>query len=403
MIDSPPSSDDRRLSALLISPKPVDLYPPVQYQARILAQRGFSVHLVTAPAGGRRSVDLQEQGVSLYAFPYLAASRARRSIAFYQMIAAVAVLRVRLGRGLALEVAFDPPGVVASAWAPGRGQYLVHHHHEVLVDMHRFDMPARRIIDKADLVVAADTDREALLHTHTPQPRATTTVRNVPLTEAATPRVVSKLPGFCVVYAGVIATTQAIDVVIASMNRWPFEATLHLFGNVKPDFKAHLDSIAAECGVSHRVIYEGWVPLDSLLDRLAAHHLALTIIRPENENWLYCAGASNKRFQAMAVGLPQITDDQPSVKALMEASSAGTSVPWDDEDAIAEAVCSYAANPERTLTEGERGRQYILREANYETEFAKVMSFAGLTDAATHSVQEPIAKSVSRRAAQIPE
>jgi glycosyltransferase involved in cell wall biosynthesis len=364
---------------VLVSPLPVDAYPPVQAQATILARHGYRVYLLTGFRAGARGISYSNPGVFVEGF----ATQATSAIVRRAALAALVYRLVHLTRqGTALEIDFDPVGVVAGLWARRlarrRPCIVVHHHHEILFPDYtsRFVRQARLALGEAELVVVADEGRETQMEQAAPPARRVITVRNAPLASAALPAEPCRRDDFSVVYFGAMGRTQALDSVVRSMTAWPRGTRLHLYGEAKPIQRAELEGLAREVGVADRLVFEGWVPAEHLIETVSRHHLALTLLRPLNENWRYSSGASNKRFQAMAAGLPQISDDGIGVCELVEGNRVGMCVSPDDPAAIGAAVSAYAADPIRVKEEGARGRTLIAERLNYEFEFAKVVAFA---------------------------
>ncbi|MEM6898333.1 MAG: glycosyltransferase [Pseudomonadota bacterium] len=275
-----------------------------------------------------------------------------------------------------LEIAYDPIGVRVSGWALGKPATVIHHHHEVIVrDGHRHAPAAIDALTRADLVTVADTWRAELIHKLKPGLRHVRALRNFPLKELAADRLVEKSSNFSVVYFGSRGSAQCLDTVVKSMDRWPPDVTLHLYGRPNSEFDAHLLKLASAIGIEHRLKFEGWAQFDKLFERVARHHLGLSLLRPTEDNWRYSAGASNKRFQLMAYGLPQITDNGVGVAEMI--SGAGISVCPEDPAAIADAVCAYSSDPTRVENEGRAGRNRIRNELNQENEFDPILKFAG--------------------------
>src|SRR5690349_11992884 len=107
---------------ILVSPAPVDGYPPVQYQARILADAGYSVELLSQALPLFEDINFQYPGVRVTKVaqprggkPRLAAALAN-VLQIVAYLAALSVLRLR-ARGAVAEITFDPRGILISDWA----------------------------------------------------------------------------------------------------------------------------------------------------------------------------------------------------------------------------------------------------------------------------------------------
>jgi hypothetical protein len=103
-------------------------------------------------------------------------------------------------------------------------------------------------------------------------------------------------------------------------------------------------------------------------------------------------GASNKPFDYLARGLALLVGDRPDwVETYVEAGVARGCRPVMGSD-IAAALGEFAAQPADTRAMGERGRQRILADWNYERTFARVvdvMARASQTAAAPAALYSP--------------
>jgi len=106
------------------------------------------------------------------------------------------------------------------------------------------------------------------------------------------------------------------------------------------------------------------------LARTAHVGVALMPNDPDDLNLRYLLGASNKLFDYMACGLAVLISDLPGWRSTCVEPGYGLACNPDDPASIAAALRWFAAHPEETREMGERGRQRILSEWNYETQFA---------------------------------
>ena len=90
-----------------------------------------------------------------------------------------------------------------------------------------------------------------------------------------------------------------------------------------------------------------------------------------NERWM--RGASNKTFEYLARGVPVLVSDLPEWKATFVDSGFGRACTPDDPGSIADALKWFAEHAEDARRMGERGRQRILSEWNYERQFEPVL------------------------------
>ena len=84
-------------------------------------------------------------------------------------------------------------------------------------------------------------------------------------------------------------------------------------------------------------------------------------------------GASNKPFDYLACGVPLLVSDLPEWRETFVAPGYALACNTDDPHSIAEALRWFVEHPEETRQMGERGRERILNEWNYENQFQNVL------------------------------
>lgn len=103
--------------------------------------------------------------------------------------------------------------------------------------------------------------------------------------------------------------------------------------------------------------------------------LCLTLLRPKTLNFKYSAGASNKRFESMACGVPQVSDSGPGLRGLIENTGVGVCLPRLEPEALGRTVSLLLENDDGRSRMGRRARRLHLERLNYETEFEPVLDF----------------------------
>jgi glycosyltransferase involved in cell wall biosynthesis len=379
-----------RLDVLAVLRAPLENYPPSLNQLQLLAEQGRRIVVVdVAPR--------DEAGYGLWSHPGVrrlrvgrqggAASLARRLADSWRFTHAVRwAIRAKRPRAV---IAYDPNGMAATGLPSA---FNVWHFHELFDPRGPGGALTRRAIAfahrhaaRADLVIFPDAGRAEAFGQITGQETDAEVVFNCPRRLLAPPPdrlhpalaergVPAGTP--IVLFQGWIGPSRCIEPVIASMANWPAEARLVLIGPVKDDYRAALISLAAGAGVTERVIFLGRVPYAELLGYTAGADLGLSIVSERAENnlsWKYTAGAINKRFEYMAVGLPQIANRGPGMAALIECTGAGLLVDPDDSGEIGAAVARLLPEPEALKAMGERARRAHLGRFCYEVQFAPVL------------------------------
>lgn len=93
----------------------------------------------------------------------------------------------------------------------------------------------------------------------------------------------------------------------------------------------------------------------------------------DSTNLKHLVGASNKPFDYMACGLALLVPNFPEWEAMYVEPGFGLSCDPDEPESIAEALRWFAEHPEERRAMGQRGRQQIADEWNYEKQFQPVL------------------------------
>lgn len=358
---------------LLLSPGPVDGYPPVQYQARLLADAGYRVELVTLPLRDHHvGAAFVHPGVRVTCLPGWLMRPGRTVLRIAALVAAVVAARQRLGRKRTVEICYDPIGVWIGDLAPFKPARRVAHFHEMLPnDGLWIERRLRRTIGRVDLVVVADQERARLTKHKLGLETLPLVVENYPLISPASPPFDKRTHrgSFTVVYSGSLGLNQKLDTIIRSVPYWPEGVKLTLIGRDDTPIARALHGLVLELGVADRVQFTGWMDLPAAEDRMSQADLGIALLDDATQQLRTALGASNKRYQYMKAGLPQIGDFNPGVPELIEGNGIGTCLRAPDPRQIAELVRVYAADPERCASEGARAFDLHMTVYNYQAVF----------------------------------
>ena len=373
---------------LLAQRADVQLYPPVLHQARALADLGHVRVLDAADASSQKAARLNGR------IEHIRADAHGRWWAQAHRVRLLQFLRM-FQRAIATRpvVAFGYDVDAAAALIASRAFYptirRVVHLHELgtpaLWASSRMSTAALRYLThrlrRADLVIVPDTHRATLTAEQFRLPEPPVTVMNCPprLDRLPDSRLVPyvhahNLPASRIVqYQGVIGEDHGLDTVIRSMSHWPDDAVLALVGSGPQDAVDRLRRLAAAHGVDERVLWIGRVPYDQVFSYGVGAAVGLSILVPTNHNWKYASGASNKRFEYAALGIPQVTNVGPGIDDLFTRTGIAAAVPHDDPRAIGDAVTRYLTDSARVSNAGVRARRLHLTTYNYEEQFAPVV------------------------------
>jgi glycosyltransferase involved in cell wall biosynthesis len=157
-------------------------------------------------------------------------------------------------------------------------------------------------------------------------------------------------------------------------------------------------SRAAELGISRRLETLGALSRDELMEVCGRHDagFALMPMRSEDANLSAMTGASNKPFDYLACGLAVLVSQFPDWEEMFVRPGYGLSCDPSSPESIAAAAGRLYANPEETRAMGERGRQRILKDWNYERQFQPVLDL--LNGVSSRQAEVPAAEAANRQA-----
>jgi glycosyltransferase involved in cell wall biosynthesis len=398
MIATPSRAGSRERIACLVMRSVMTRYPSSVFQAALLQDNGFRVVVCDIDDGGHNAVHLPD-GVERHVLERVdSLYTLRRSgapiLKLLNRFKFQANLRLVLQRlSPDLVISYDPPALATVARLSGfRKPAFLHiwHCHEAAIvssDMGwgtRRDMEmAKRVAQMVDCVIVPDRDRLENLFGDFVFSRPPLVVMNCP-------RLVENLPsasmselfgategrrhGPTVVYLGSVGVGHGLEVAVKSMKLWPADSRFAVVGPFSEGYRRQLLDLASNCGNGGRVIVTGPVAAEMAWPTRVAADVLLTVMDVNQPLWRYCAGASNKRFEAMAAGVAQVTNEGPGIDGLFVRPGAAIAVKHDDIEATGSAVASLLADLDYRQRMRVRARALHLERYNYEAEFAPVLA-----------------------------
>ena len=371
-------------------------YPSSIFQAEILRDRGCEVAIWDCEDGGYQAAMLPDGverkilGRTHYTWqnhsPWLAPLR---RIAF----------RMRVRRGISrsnphVVIACEPPAMAAlSSLAMGAGarRRMIWHFHEYPDLNPSFGPGTRRDLEFArnhagrpDIVVFPDKHRGERFLAEVGLRRDIAVVMNCPRRLANLPeptlrealRYAGKEAAQMVLYNGSVGPGHGLELAVRSIPFWPSGSLLVLIGPCSASYRQALEADARSLGVRERLVFLGVVDPRRIWGIRTGADLALTIMEPvgaNTTNYRFAAGASNKRFEAMAAGVAQITNEGPGIEAIIDEVGCGLSVPTENPHELGEAVRYLLTDNEKRKEMGENGRAAHLDRFNYEVQFQPLL------------------------------
>jgi glycosyltransferase involved in cell wall biosynthesis len=181
--------------------------------------------------------------------------------------------------------------------------------------------------------------------------------------------------GRAVCYLGSIGVDQGLLPAARSMRHWPENAVFVLIGDSSADVREQILKAAGEAQAENRVLFLGARPHSEALALVAGAELGLSLIQPHTQNWRHSAGAINKRFEYIALGVPQVSNDGPGVRDILEANQCGLCADPDQPEAIGRAVRQLLDVPEQRRLFSANARSCHLDRFNYEFQFRPVLEW----------------------------
>jgi glycosyltransferase involved in cell wall biosynthesis len=355
-------------------------------QCRALAATGYAVTLL-APADFERQ---ERDGVTVLGVPrpshrlgrplvwwrlFRQALRLRPDVVHFhdpELLLLVPLLRLMLGRRC--KIVYDVheyfvDSIAVKHWIPRRWRPAVAWLARGL---------EQRLVRGVDgLVLAVEGQRPLYPHFRGP----TAVVRNFPvatLFEGARPHPALDMPGFRLIYVGLILPQRGIDVLLEAMRRLHKEGLrdvlLFLIGpKTSPAYLERIQAFIGQHGLEEQVRWLGPVPPDQVPHYLAGADAGLA-------PGLYTAqyrrpSLFTKLFEYLLAGLPVVCADYPWSRPYVEEGRCGLVVPAEDAAAYAQAIRWLHDHPEEAREMGRRGRELVRRKYTWEREQEHLLAF----------------------------
>lgn len=237
----------------------------------------------------------------------------------------------------------------------------------------------RRLAVRAAQCVLPNHDRAARFAREMGCQRTTVCVWNCPSrVEVSPPRPASDDSTLWVLYHGSIVPSRLPATVLTALAQLPGAVKLRVIGYETlghAGYVRDLRSTACRLGVDQRIEFLGAVPTRADLLEWAGRSDVGIAFMPKVCQGIddhAMVGASNKPFDYLANGVPLLVSDLEDWRGLYVAPGYGLACDPDDPDSIAAALNWFLIHPRQRREMGERGRQRIMAEWNYEMQFAPV-------------------------------
>jgi len=238
----------------------------------------------------------------------------------------------------------------------------------------------RKYLRNADLVVVPDVFRARMTQDFADLHTEPAVVMNCPalLLELPSSKLLPALrergveTSKIVHYQGSVGEEHGLELILDSMQFWPRDAVFVIVGGGKKEYITRLRQRAATHGMVDRLILLGRVPYRDVFGYAVGASVGLTLLDATIDNWRFAAGASNKRFEYLALGTAQITNAGPGMSEVFGKGQLALLLSDLTPQSLGRAITSLLDNPEVGGAMGQRARAAHLSSYNYESQFAPV-------------------------------
>lgn len=236
----------------------------------------------------------------------------------------------------------------------------------------------RRLVRKVQLCILPNAERAKRFLEETRIDRKVFSVWNCPSQkEVAAPRPLGSEKILRLAYCGTVNPDRLPQTLLCAMAKFPGEIQLNVVGYETEGscgYMQEFQKVAAQLGISKQVKFFGALSRKPMFDCLSLCHvgLALLPIQTANMNFRFIIGASNKAFDYLALGLALLVPDLPGWRECYVNPGYGVSCDPGDPESLKQTFKWFLEHPSQRHAMGERGRQRIQAEWNYERQFRPI-------------------------------
>jgi glycosyltransferase involved in cell wall biosynthesis len=238
----------------------------------------------------------------------------------------------------------------------------------------------RQLTRRAELCVLPNEQRAIAFNTTLAPPRPAVIVWNCPrIDEVAPPCRVTQGELLTLYYHGNIGPHLLPNTILDAMAALRGRLQLNIVGYETIGTYRYLETFretAERLGIASYVRINPALPRHQLWAAARTGDIGLVLLgRAEgNINLRFLTGASNKVFDYLACGMVLLVPDLPDWHKLCVEPGYGLACDPADPASIVGALLQLLDNPAERHAMGERGRQRILSEWNYERQFEPVLA-----------------------------
>lgn len=370
-------------------------YPPLEHSSRMLADHGWQVRFLGTEAEGSLLLRFPaHRRIEVLLMPFCPGGW-RQKLHYLQFCALVLLWSIRWRPTLlyASDPLACPVGLLLSYLS---GLRVIYHEHDSPEPESRRGLAGRpsgfmqgvywarcRLARRAWRVVLPGASRVKHFLANTgADPRRTSSVWNCPAREEIGPARAEPLGSpLRLLYHGSVVPARLPFAVIEAMAILHGRVSLTVVGYETIGHRGYLRELAElaeRLGIAEQIELVGVVPTrEQLLAHCRRADVGVALMpthTPSINERTMLTGPSNKIFDYLACGLAALVPDQPGPQALYVAPGYAHACNPSDPTSIADALGWYLDHPAELRAMGERGRQRVLAEWNYETQFAPLLA-----------------------------
>jgi len=293
-------------------------------------------------------------------------------------------------------IAYDPEAIsllLRDTARTRRTQRVVHLHEMPLLENVESSPVSRAALrstlqnlHRADLVVMPDQDRAEYVQKMVGLKEQPLVVMNCPRRLDVLPE--SRLLPFLrerglpsarvVHYQGAVGQNHYFEQIVRSMRFWPRDAVFVIVGSVREQYARELQHLAEGEGVGERLVLVGRVSYDEVFSYAVGASVGVSFLNGKFLQFQLSAGASNKRFEYIALGIPQVTNQLQGVRELFVDEGVASIADETDVADIGAKISAYLEDQILREQSAARARALHLDSYNYEHQIKPLLERLGL-------------------------
>lgn len=160
-------------------------------------------------------------------------------------------------------------------------------------------------------------------------------------------------------HAGTVRRSKGIDRLIRAAGQMVADGLpvrVFIVGRIDPEHRAELDAEVVRQGLADRVVFKGFVSVESLPEYLSAMDIAV-----------WPGDISNTAIEAMSIGLPVVAARTPYTASVIEQHGAGILFNRGDEAELVNALGPLVRDPDYRRKVAGQAREAVENELNWSS------------------------------------